>query len=96
MYDLYTGSDNLNYRQKGEQFSTNQIQNEFNTKIIQLTSTQRPHIQKILSKIFETNPENARLIYDYILSEQVSFNIKISTRERKIKILANILSFLYG
>ncbi len=79
--------------------STNQIQiqiqkDELNQKIIRLTSSQRPYIQKILLKLSEVNPENATLICDYVLSEQISFNIKESTKEGKIKILVWLSGFL--
>ncbi|HEX2406850.1 MAG TPA: hypothetical protein VHJ38_06540 [Nitrososphaeraceae archaeon] len=59
---------------------TNKIQ-DLNKKIILVTNSQRPYIQKILMKLSERNPENAESICDYILSEQISFNIKESTKE---------------
>ena len=65
-----------------------------NKKIILITNAQRPYIQKILIKLSEVNPENARLICDYILSEQISFNIKESIKEGKIKILVWLSEFL--
>ncbi|HSF00667.1 MAG TPA: hypothetical protein VLA48_07205 [Nitrososphaeraceae archaeon] len=59
---------------------TNKIQ-DLNKKIILVTNSQRPYIQKLLMKLSERNPENAESICDYILSEQISFNIKESTKE---------------
>ena len=59
---------------------TNKMQ-DLNKKIILVTNSQRPYIQKILMKLSERNPENAESICDYILSEQISFNIKESTKE---------------
>jgi hypothetical protein len=59
---------------------TNKIQ-DLNKKIILVTNSQRPYIQKILMKLSERNPENAESICDYILSKQISFNIKESTKE---------------
>jgi len=41
---------------------------DLNKKIILITNAQRPYIQKILLKLSEVSPENARLICDYILS----------------------------
>jgi hypothetical protein len=67
---------------------------DLNKKIILITKTQRPHIQKILMKLSERNPENAEAICDYILSEQISFNIKESTKEGKIKVLVWLSEFL--
>ena len=60
---------------------------DLNKKIILITTAQRPYIQKILMKLSESNPKNAESICDYILSEQISFNIKESTKEGKIKVL---------
>ena len=54
---------------------------DLNKKIILVANSQRPYIQKILMKLSERNPENAESICDYILSEQISFNIKESTKE---------------
>ena len=48
----------------------NKIQ-ALNKKVILITNSQRPYIQKILMKLSERNPENAGAICDYILSEQV-------------------------
>ncbi len=36
-------------------------------------------------KLARDNPNNARLICEYILTEQTEFNIKDSTKEGKIK-----------
>jgi integrase len=67
---------------------------ELNKKIVIITNSQRPYIQKILLKLSERNPINAESICDYILSEQVSFNIKESTKEGKIKVLVWLSEFL--
>lgn len=49
---------------------TNKMQ-DLNKKIILVTNSQRPYIQKILMKLSERNPENAESICDYILSDQI-------------------------
>ena len=67
---------------------------ELNKKIVLITTFQRPYIQKILPELSERNPVNAEAICDYILSEQISFNIKESTKEGKIKILVWLSEFL--
>jgi hypothetical protein len=67
---------------------------DLNKKIILVTNSQRPYIQKILMKLSERNPENAESICDYILSDQISFNIKESTKEGKIKVLVWLSEFL--
>jgi hypothetical protein len=67
---------------------------DLNKKIILITSSQRHYIQKILMKLYEQNSENAESICNYILSEQVSFNIKESTKEGKIKVLVWLSEFL--
>lgn len=47
-----------------------------------------------MTQLSQQNPENTEYICDYILSEQVSFNIKESTKEGKIKILVWLSEFL--
>ena len=42
---------------------------DLNKKIILVTNSERPYIQKILMKLSERNPENTELICDSILSE---------------------------
>jgi hypothetical protein len=50
-------------------------------------SLSRPYFNSTLKKLVKENPNNARLICDYILVEQTEFNIKESTKDGKIKIL---------
>jgi hypothetical protein len=69
---------------------------DLNQKVILITNAQRPYIQKILMKLSELNPENAESICNYILSEQISFNIKESTKEGKIKVLVWLSDYLKG
>lgn len=56
-------------------------------RINEITIYQRPYIRTILSKLAEVNKNIAQTIYDYIIKEQNTFNIKESTKEGKIKLL---------
>ena len=59
-------------------------------------SLSRPYFNSALKKLSRENPNNARLICDYILTEQTEFNIKESTKEGKIKILVWLSNFHNG
>jgi len=50
-------------------------------------SLSRPYFNSALKKLARENPNNARIICEYILTEQTEFNIKESTKEGKIKVL---------
>ena len=50
-----------------------------------ITRLQRPYIKKILRDLALSNPRNANLICEYIITEETQFNIKESTKEGKIK-----------
>ena len=52
-----------------------------------ITRLQRPYIKKILRNLALTNPGNADLICEYIIDDEIQFNIKESTKEGKIKTL---------
>ena len=51
----------------------------------------RPYFNKILKDLLKSNPANARIIVEYILTEQTEINIKDSTKESKIKTLVEIV-----
>lgn len=59
-------------------------------------SLSRPYFRTILRKLIEENPQNARLICDYILDEQTEINLKDSTKEGKIKVLVWLSNFHSG
>ena len=46
-----------------------------------------PYFNKILKELAKKNLENAIIICDYIIAEQIEINIQNSTKETKIKIL---------
>ena len=56
-------------------------------KIESITKSCKPFIRKLLKDLSNNNPENANVICDYILAEQIEFNIKDSTKIGKIKAL---------
>jgi hypothetical protein len=47
----------------------------------------RPYFNKILKELAKKNLENAIIISDYIIAEQIEINIQNSTKESKIKVL---------
>ena len=47
----------------------------------------RPYFNKILKELTKKNLENATIICDYIITEQIGINIHNSTKESKIKVL---------
>lgn len=59
-------------------------------------SLSRPYFRTILKKLLDVNPQNARLICDYILDEQTEINLKDSTKEGKIKVLVWLSNFHSG
>ena len=63
-------------------------------KIDSITKTlSRPYFNKILKDLLKSNPDNARIIVEYILTEQTEINIKDSTKESKIKTLVWLSNF---
>ena len=56
-------------------------------RINEITLYQRTYIRTIFNKLAELNKDNAKSIYEYIVNEQNTFNIKESTKEGKIKVL---------
>ncbi len=61
---------------------------ELERKIDSITKgLSRPYFNKILKELIKTNLENAIIICDYIIAEQIEINIQNSTKESKIKVL---------
>ena len=61
---------------------------ELERKIDSITNgLSRPYFNKILKELVKKNLENAIIICDYIIAEQIEINIQNSTKETKIKIL---------
>ena len=46
------------------------------------TGLSRPYFNKILKELVKKNLENATIICDYIIAEQIEINIQSSTKER--------------
>ena len=64
------------------------------TKIDLITkSLSRAYYKNILIKLANRNIENANIICDYIISEQIEINIKNSTKESRIKVLVWLSNF---
>ena len=51
------------------------------------TGLSRPYFNKILKELVKKNLENATIICDYIIAEQIEINIQNLTKESKIKVL---------
>ena len=61
---------------------------ELERKIDSITNgLSRPYFNKILKELVKKNLENAIIICDYIIAEQIEINIQGSTKESKIKVL---------
>ncbi len=61
---------------------------ELERKIDSITNgLSRPYFNKILKELVKKNLENATIICDYIIAEQIEINIQNSTKESKIKVL---------
>jgi integrase len=61
---------------------------ELERKIDSITNgLSRPYFNKILKELAKKNLENAIIICDYIIAEQIEINIQNSTKESKIKVL---------
>jgi hypothetical protein len=50
-------------------------------------SCTKPYFNSILKELAQRNIDNAKVICDYIISEETELNIKKSTKETKIKVL---------
>lgn len=61
-----------------------------------LTKLQHLYIKMALKKIALENLENAKLICDYITSNEIDFNIKESIKKEKIKVLICLSNFHSG
>ncbi|HEX5185574.1 MAG TPA: tyrosine-type recombinase/integrase [Nitrososphaeraceae archaeon] len=59
-------------------------------------SLSRPYFNTALKRLQKDNPNNAKLLCDYVFVEQTEFNIKDSTKESKIKILVWLSNFHKG
>ncbi|HEX5186311.1 MAG TPA: tyrosine-type recombinase/integrase, partial [Nitrososphaeraceae archaeon] len=66
---------------------TSDISINIEEKIDSVTKQCRPYINKLLKDLSIKNFENANIICDYIIAEQIEFNIKPTTKNGKIKTL---------
>src|SRR4051812_43782935 len=64
-------------------------------KIEFITQYLKPYVSKILHEVLQINPENIKIICDYIVAEQNEINIKDSTKETKIKKLVHLSRHFY-
>jgi hypothetical protein len=69
----------------------NELENKIDS-IIQDNS--KPYFRSALKRLAIVNPENANIICDYILAEQIDMNIRESTKEGKIKVLIWLSKYL--
>ena len=58
-------------------------------KVLSICKNQKQFIEKMLKGISDKSEENALIICDYIIAEQNEINLKESTKEGKIKVLAD-------
>ena len=65
--------------------TTTTTDSKIKEKIESITESCRPYINKILKDLSIKNFENANIICDYIIAEQIEFNIKPTTKNGKIK-----------
>ena len=63
-------------------------------KVLSICKYQKQFIEKMLKDILEKSEENALIMCDYIIAEQNEINLRESTKEGKIKVLADFLKFL--
>ena len=69
-------------------YSSGNIEEELEIKIDSITNgLSRPYFNKILKELVKKNLENATIICDYFIAEQIEINIQNSTKESKIKVL---------
>jgi hypothetical protein len=69
------------------------VKDELKEKILLICKNQKQFVVKMLNTLLEKTEENALIICDYIIAEQNEINIKESTKEGKIKILADQIGF---
>jgi hypothetical protein len=67
---------------------------ETKEKILLICKNQKHYVERTLNALLEKTGENALIICDYIIAEQNEINIKESTKEGKIKVLADLLKYL--
>jgi hypothetical protein len=68
--------------------SSSNSKEELERKIDSITiGLSTPYFNNILKKLVKNNLENATIICDYIITEQIEINIQNSTKESKIKVL---------
>ena len=68
--------------------SSTNTEEELERKIDSITiGLSTPYFNNILKKLVKNNLENATIICDYIITEQIEINIQNSTKESKIKVL---------
>jgi integrase len=60
-----------------------------------LVQNQPNYIRRLYKEILETGPANARIIYDYIISEEAETNIQEFTKSDKIKKLCLLSRFFH-
>lgn len=61
--------------------------NQIETKINSITKSCKHFIKNLLKDLLKKHPENTNIICDYIIAEQIEFNIKESSKIGKIKAL---------
>ena len=71
--------------------SNNNTNNNTRKKIDLVTKCCRSFINNLLKDLSNKNPENANIIYEYIIAEQIEFNIKDTTKIGKIKALVSLI-----
>ena len=75
--------------------SSTNTEEELERKIDSITTgLSRPYFNKILKELVKKNLENATIICDYIIAEQIEINIQNSTKESKIKVLTWLSSII--
>jgi hypothetical protein len=70
------------------------VKEELKEKVLSICKYQKHYVQRLLNDLLEKTEENALIISDYIIAEQNEINLRESTKEGKIKVLADLLKFL--
>ncbi len=70
------------------------VDGETKEKILAVCKNQKQYVERTLNALLDKSEENASTICDYIIAEQNEINIKESTKEGKIKVLADMLKYL--
>ncbi|MFZ0895739.1 MAG: hypothetical protein WAZ77_14675 [Candidatus Nitrosopolaris sp.] len=63
-------------------------------KIDAISRCLKPYVNNVLKKMANTNADNAKILYDYIIAEQDEISIKESTKEGKIRSLVWLADYL--